>query len=213
MSESNIETLRSYEERFQEYIEGTAQTVSGAVKDWIDATVATLPAGARVLELGSAFGRDAAYIAAKGVTVECTDAVAGFVSHLQSKGLAARQFNVLTDELEGRYDMIFANAVMLHFTRSDFSFVLIKLLHALNPGGRFAFSLKQGQGESWSSEKIGAPRFFCYWDRDTLEPFLREAGFVDWTIEAALTTRAHAQWLFVTAYAPSLNQDEARSQD
>jgi hypothetical protein len=127
MSGSNIETLRSYGERVQEYIEGTSQTVVGAAKDWIDTALSGLPAEARLVELGSAFGRDAAYIASKGFAVECTDAVPGFVSQLQARGFTARQFNVITDDLDDQYDLIFANAVMLHFNRSEFSFVLKKL--------------------------------------------------------------------------------------
>ncbi|HLN23263.1 MAG TPA: methyltransferase domain-containing protein [Patescibacteria group bacterium] len=201
MNDSNSETLRSYDGRVQEYIDGTAQTVSGAAKEWIDAALSGLPAEAKLVELGSAFGRDAAYIAAQGFAVECTDAVPGFVSQLQDRGFTARRFNVLTEDLGDRYDLILANAVLLHFDRREFSFVLKKLLRSLNSGGRFAFSLKRGQGESWSSEKISAPRFFCYWEREDLEPLLRDAGFAGWNIEAAQTTRAHVDWLFVIARA------------
>jgi SAM-dependent methyltransferase len=202
MSDTNRETLRSYQAHVQDYIERTAQTVTGAAKDWIDAALSGLPAEARLIELGSAFGRDAAYIAARGFAVECTDAVADFVAHLHAKGFAARRFNALTDDLQDRYDLILANAVMLHFNRSEFALVLKKLSRALKSGGRFAFSLKGGQGESWSTGKIGAPRFFCYWERETLEPFLRDAGFARWTVETVHTDRAHAEWLFVIAHAP-----------
>jgi len=201
MTASNRETLRSYEGRVQEYIEGTAQTVTGAVKDWIDAALFDLPATAGLVELGSAFGRDAAYIASKGFEIECTDAVPAFVSQLQARGFEARQFNALSDDLDDRYDLILANAVMLHFDRSEFAFVLNKLARSLKSGGRFAFSLKRGRGESWSSEKIGAPRYFCYWERENLEPLLRDAGFAGWTVEQALTARSHAEWLFVIAQA------------
>jgi SAM-dependent methyltransferase len=202
MSGSNSETLRSYEGGIEKYIEGTSQNVAGAAKDWIDAALSGLPAGAKVLELGSAFGRDAAYIASKGFAVECTDAVPGFVAELSARGFSARSFNALTDELDDRYDLIFANAMMLHFDRGEFAFVLKKIRLALKSGGVFAFSLKGGQGESWSSAKIGAPRFFCYWERENLEPRLRDAGFKAWTIEQATTQRDHADWLFIIARAP-----------
>ncbi|MGO9171587.1 MAG: class I SAM-dependent methyltransferase [Rhodomicrobium sp.] len=202
MGVSNSETLRSYERHVNAYTDGTLQVVFGAAKDWIDGVLADLPREAKLVELGSAFGRDAAYIASKGFEIECTDAVSGFVSKLQAGGFNARLFNVLTDDLSEKYDLIFANAVLLHFDRREFSFVLKKLFHSLKGNGRFAFSLKQGQGESWSNEKIDAPRYFCYWERDNLEPLLKEAGFARWTIYEALTNRAHAEWLFITAYAP-----------
>jgi SAM-dependent methyltransferase len=196
---SNTETLRSYGGRVQEYIEGTSQIVSDVAKDWIDAALSGLKAKAKILELGSAFGRDAAYILSKGFHVECSDAVEGFVSHLRARGFNARPYNAITDDLTEKYDLILANAVMLHFDRREFAFVLKKMLRSLSDGGRLAFSLKAGEGESWSDAKIGAPRFFCYWRKDELEPFLTDAGFSSWSIEMASTDRSHAEWMFIIA--------------
>ncbi|HTH16784.1 MAG TPA: class I SAM-dependent methyltransferase [Magnetospirillum sp.] len=199
---TNDETLRSYRDRVQEYVDRTAHEVTGASKDWIDAALSGLPASARVLELGSAFGRDAAYMAAKGYRVECTDAVPEFVERLRESGFNARPFNALTDELEAGYDLILANAVLLHFSRDEFARVLGKLRRSLGDGGRFAFSLKRGRGEEWSRMKLGAPRFFCYWEPHQLEAPLREAGFASWSVNEALTGRVHAEWLYVIATAP-----------
>ena len=200
VSVTNSETLQSYEARVQEYIDGTSQILVGAAKEWIDAALADLSPEAKIVELGSAHGRDAAYIVSKGFEVECTDAVAGFISQLQAKWFNARHYNALTDDLGNEYDLILANAVLLHFNKAELALVLRKLLHSLKKGGRLAFSLKQGQGEVWSVAKIGAPRFFCYWEQAELEPFLGSAGFTRWSIEEALTGRVHAEWLFVIAF-------------
>lgn len=202
MTGSNSETLASYQDRVQQYVDGTAQEVFGAAKAWIDRALDGLATDARILELGSAFGRDAAYMAAKGFTVECSDAVPGFVALLREKGFAARRLNLLTDAVDGPYDLILANAVLLHFTRAEFAAVLTKLAAALNPGGRLAFSLKKGLGEAWSDAKIGAPRYFCYWDCETLEPALSEAGLAHWDLREEMTERAHGEWLFLIARAP-----------
>lgn len=199
MTGSNARTLLSYDQRVEAYVDGTSQEVSGPAKGWLDEALLGLPRDARLLELGSAFGRDAAYIQALGYSLECTDAVPGFVELLTQRGFSARLFNLLTDELAGPYDLIIANAVLLHFNQAEFSQVLAKIKAALGPGGRFAFSLKAGQGEGWSTEKIGAPRYFCYWTPQDLEPHLRAAGFSHWKIVQAQTTRAHADWLFVLA--------------
>ncbi len=201
MSGSNAGKLQSYAGHIQDYIDGTSTKVEGGLKSWLDAALAGFSAEARIVELGSAFGRDAAYVLSQGFRIECTDAVSGFVQALEAKGFAARLFNALTDDLPGPYDLILANAVMLHFTRDELALVLGKMRRALGPGGRFAFSLKRGQGEAWSSEKIGAPRFFCYWEQDRLVPVLSDAGFSAWTIDAASMQRAHAEWLFVIASA------------
>jgi SAM-dependent methyltransferase len=199
MNGSNDETLRSYEARVQEYVDGTTHVVSGAVKVWIDESLAGLSPRAKILELGSAFGRDAAYIAAQGFEVERTDAVEGFVDHLNAQGLGARLFNVITDDFVGKYDFIFANAVLLHFNAEEFLIALIKIRRALKSPGRLSFSLKMGQGESWSSEKINSPRFFRYWQSHELDKPLHDAGFSGWTIKEEKTTRTHAEWLFVIA--------------
>lgn len=202
MSDSNDRTLQSYGARVQAYIDGTAPVAGGEAKTWIDSLLADLPPAASVFELGAAFGRDADYIRSRGFAIECADAVPGFVEVLRARGFAARLLNVLTDEFDGRYDLIFANAVLLHFTVDEFALVLAKLRGALAPGGRLGFSLKRGRGEEWSSAKIDAPRFFRYWEREDLPSFLRGAGFASWDIVAARTARAHADWLFVTARTP-----------
>ncbi|RWD43445.1 hypothetical protein [Mesorhizobium sp.] len=79
--------------------------------------------------------------------------------------------------------------------------MLKKLRATLNEGGRLAISLKRGDGEEWSDAKLGAPRYFCYWQPDRLEPVLRTAGFSGWTIKEEMTDCAHAAWLYVIATA------------
>ena len=199
MSQCNAETLQSYDRHVADYVDGTAQEVSGPSRNWIDAALAGLPAEAEIFELGSAFGRDAAYIRGRGYRVDCSDASRGFVDHLRGLGVEARLFNALTDPLAGPWHLILANAVLLHFNREECAAVLAKMAGALAPGGRFAFSLKAGEGEGWSSHKLNAPRYFCYWQPEQLPPLLRQAGFQDWEITAADTDRQHGKWLYVIA--------------
>lgn len=59
---NNNRTIESYNSHIQEYMDGTPHEVSGYVKDWLDKTFADIPKGAHILEFGSAFGRDAAYL-------------------------------------------------------------------------------------------------------------------------------------------------------
>lgn len=129
---------------------------------WLDEAVAGLPSNARILELGSGFGRDAEYLAGLNYSVECTDAAQAFVDLLNKRGLNARKLNVIADGLDGSYNLVLANAVLLHFTREQTKEVLRKVLASLKPGGTFAFTLKQGDGEKWTEEKLGAPRYFCF---------------------------------------------------
>lgn len=199
MTASNEQTLRTYDAHVTDYVAGTAQVVSGPSKDWIDAALRGLPPDARILELGSAFGRDAAYIQQRGFRVECTDASQGFLDYLRDEGFDVRLFNALTDTLTEDYDLILANAVLLHFNRDEFQTVLGKMAGALKPGGRFAFSLKRGDGEDWSTMKLNAPRYFCYWQPEQLPPLIQMAGFEHWDVSSVETQRRHAEWIYAIA--------------
>lgn len=199
MSETNQRTIDSYNGHIQEYIDVTPQEVPDPVKSWIDASVSGLPLDARIIEIGSAFGRDAAYIESLGYSVERTDASEGFVVWLQQHGYSARKLNAISDELTGPYDLVFADAVLLHFTSQEMTDVLSKVYSALSDNGRLSFSLKQGEGESWSEDKLGAPRFFCYWTRDQLELLLQKTGFMRIQIEDDSLGQNGTKWLHVVA--------------
>ncbi|MFD2235114.1 methyltransferase domain-containing protein [Phaeospirillum tilakii] len=199
MDDVNGATLDSYEQHVAEYVGGTPGAVSGEVRDWIGAALEGLAPTARLVEIGSGFGRDAAYIQGKGYRIETTDAAESFVAELRRRGFAARRFDLRRDRLEPGQDLILANAVLHHFPRGQLGAILGQLAGALAPGGRLAFSLKRGTGEEWSSAKLGAPRFFCYWEPEQLAPLLAAAGFADWDIVEANTKRAHAAWLYLIA--------------
>jgi len=177
MATNNEVTLQSYEKGIANYVEKTTNTVSGVVKNFIDTALLLLPKEARIIEIGSGFGRDAAYIESHGFTVERTDAAHAFVELLQNKGYQAQHFNVITDEFTRQYDLVFANAVFLHFTRAELAGVLNKAYKALASNGILAFSVKMGEGEEWTSAKVGNPRYFCYWQLDALTQILEKSGF------------------------------------
>lgn len=202
MSESNDTTLQSYEGNAQAYVAGTPQDVSGAVRDWLDEAVSELSSDARILEFGSAFGRDAAYLQGLGYKVECSDAADAFVVLLQKKGFNARTLNAITDDIAGPYELILANAVLLHFNRQETADVLAKVFAALSDGGKFAFTLKQGVGESWSDEKLNAPRYFCYWTKEQIAELLSGAGYENLYINAGTGAR-DVKWLHIIACKPA----------
>jgi SAM-dependent methyltransferase len=201
MNDSNATTVQSYDQHIQEYIDGTPQTVDSFIADWINTILAGLPQTARILELGTAFGRDADYIENKGYTVQRTDGTPGFVTLLQDNGHKARILNAITDDLGAGYNLIFADAVLLHFTRDEAQHVITKAYGALADGGRFAFSLKIGEGEAWEQTKLHAPRFFCYWTRGTIQPVIEQAGFADIHItdDYVSDVGSKAKWIHIIA--------------
>lgn len=197
----NALTLRSYDQNAERYVEGTSQEVSEGVKKWLEAALRELPCAARIFEIGSAFGCDAAAMQARGHRVACSDATPAFVALLQEKGFDARRFDALGDPLpDAPYDLIYANAVLLHFEREALGPLLGKIHAALNPGGRFAFSLKQGEGEAWVEAKRMLPRYFCYWRQDAVERELAQAGFARWTVDDDPTGHGGDAWLRFIAF-------------
>lgn len=176
-NDNNSITLQSYEAGIQDYIAGTTEEVSGSIKVWIDYTISLLPTEPRIIEIGSAFGRDARYIESHGYSVERSDAAEGFIKLLQNEGYNAKLFNILKDPFEGKYDLVFANAVFLHFTPLELQKVLEKIHASLSNEGILSFSVKHGEGEEWSLAKVGNPRYFCYWQADAIKALLKANGF------------------------------------
>jgi predicted TPR repeat methyltransferase len=173
----NEATIRSYESAIVEYVQGTPAEVPDSFKEWILGTLRLLSPGAKIIEIGSGFGRDAEYIESFGFQVERTDATDGFIALLKEKGCQVRKFNILTDPFTSQYDLVFADAVFLHFTRDELQRTLKKVHAALHPGGILSFSVKKGEGEAWSMSKINKPRYFCFWSEMQLRSLLQDAGF------------------------------------
>jgi predicted house-cleaning noncanonical NTP pyrophosphatase (MazG superfamily) len=194
-AQNNSVTLQAYERNVQAYVAGTPQDVTGVMQVWIDQTLSLVSKSGLIFEIGSGFGRDAKYMQSAGYQVEVSDATQGFVDLLREQGWPVGQFNVLKDQFTKKYDLIFANAVLLHFTPAELVEVLVKISQSLNPKGVLAFSLKLGDGTGWSEHKLNAPRFFCYWQPESITKLLGECGF---EVEF-LNSDVEQKWLYIIA--------------
>lgn len=199
--DDNTQTLESYNITVSKYIETSPQIVDGQLKAWIDNNLSKLGSEAKILEIGSGSGKDADYFVSKGYKMELTDASQGFVDHLNKTGKNARMLNALTDELGDNYDMVFADAVFLHFKRSQLKLVLDKVYEALKPNGHIVFSLKAGRGEEITNRKLDVPRYFCFWEEDDIENMLAETKFSEIEIETIDDYRGKGRpdWLLINA--------------
>lgn len=201
MSEKNHnqQTLHTYETKIQEYIDSTPSQINEAEYPWIDQALYLIPKTGKILELGSGFGRNALYIQELGYDIECTDAVPGFVELLKQKKLRAYALDVLKDDFGAQYAMIFANGVLVHFTPEETSEILSKAHASLEENGILAFSVKQGDGSKWTDEKLGAPRYFQYWQPEALTQLLVSHGFECVTMTEGDTSLRNASWLYAIA--------------
>jgi len=179
-AERNMHTLRAYEMSTSEYGINTSVDLSSVGWSWLDTAmhlrarspdISHLP----ILEIGSATGRDAAYIEDRyGASVMRTDATTTFVDRLRSQGHEAHVLNALTDDLGGPYSMIFANGVVSHFSEKQAMDFISRAVDSLVRGGVLAFSVKTTMGwddqEGWDvmappstldtlTRKIQPPRY------------------------------------------------------
>lgn len=168
-SATNRMTLAAYEAAAALY---EARSIRGAgFAAFLERVASMLPAGSTVLEIGSATGADAIAFERHGHRIRRTDAATSFVSMLRERGYSADVLNILTDDPGGPWDLIWANAVFLHFTPAEFAGVL-DTTAAAAPTGLLAFSVKEGDGAAWSTAKLDRPRYFTYWREPELRALL-----------------------------------------
>jgi len=193
--EANAVTLASYDATLDAYAAGTPDRVSGELGDWLDRAVEGLSPTARIREIGSGLGRDAAYLEAAGFRVRRSDASVGFAARLQAQGVEVDLIDVMRDDLSDGWDVVIANAVLLHLTVPQCRIAVSRVRAALSPGGRFAFTLKIGVGTCWTSEKLGLQRLFTYWQEPDIRAVLADSGFA--TVEQS--AEPASGWLHLVA--------------
>jgi SAM-dependent methyltransferase len=156
-----------------------AEQIRASHHAFLSQSLETVPKDGKLFEVGSGYGRDAVFIRSLGYDIQVSDAVDSFVERLKREGFNPTKFNLITDEFTDKYNYILANAVLVHFTKSDVEAAIKKIHDALEPDGIFAFSLKQraGGGEDWKTDIAGEKRYFSYWDIGEIEKIVERLGF------------------------------------
>lgn len=163
------------------------------------ARIAKLVDGGTILELGSGPGRDAEYLESFGLSVTRTDGALAFVEMMRAEGFTAEVLDIRTGQFNGTYDAVVANAVLLHLRRDEFEFVARKSRGVVGAEGMFAFTVKKGDGTSWSKAKLGLPRHFTFWQEGQLRQVLATCGWETLSIDTVVGPTA--DWLHVIARA------------
>ena len=196
------ETVRSYDRDAAAYVARTA-AVPDSVRAALEQLAARLGPGARVVEIGSGGGRDALLMEQLGLAVRRTDVTPAFVALLREQGHACDHLDPLVDDLtspEGPYDAVWANASLLHVARADLPTVLGRLAEVTRPGGLLQVSLKEGDGEGWSTHgTIRGPRHFTYWAAAAVESVVRVAGWGDVVVGHGTGGDRGETWLELSA--------------
>lgn len=179
---SNARTVAAYENCALAYAADVPPPTGWAARS-LQQLADSLPAGARVLELGSGPGWDADFLEERGLSVHRTDVTAAFVDFQIQRGKQAQLLDALSDDIAGRYDGIAMLCVLQHFERADLDAVLRKFAAALSDGGMLLLSYPLGDDEYWQKTDSGDYRV-VRWSGDALDERLHAAGFaVAWDLE------------------------------
>ena len=197
MSDPRADTIAAYQADAAAYAAGTATVSESDARD-LDEFAARVGAGGRVLEIGSGAGRDARELEGRGLVVRRTDITPAFVELMRGDGFEADVVDPLVDDLGDGYDAVWANAVLLHLSRDEMGVVLGRLHDATRPGGKFYLSVKEGDGERWSTHgHVAGARHFTYWREAQLRAVLEAAG---WTVRTVRHIQGQRDpWLDVYA--------------
>jgi SAM-dependent methyltransferase len=203
---ANAVTLATYEQAAERFRASIPTTAHGPLLEIFELLGTHLQPGATVLELGSGTGRDALELEGLGYRVRRTDGAASFVEMMRADGQQADQLNALTDEFGGPYDLVFADAVFLHFDRDQLAMVLNK---ASKAAGLLAFSIREGEGDEWSYRHLDLPRHITKWQEPALRQLLTTCG---WTPVAVLRGQTPVGgWLYVLAQRDASTQGRTSS--
>ena len=177
-----VETVAAYQQHAASYAAGVADALDGDLAVFLGTFADRVGTGSSVLEVGSGSGRDALALEGLGVRVRRTDITPAFVDLLRAGGHVADVLDPLHDDLGGPWDGVWADAVLLHVGRGDLPVVLCRLHDATRAGGTLGLTLKEGDGEAWSTHgNVTAPRHFTYWREDPLRTVLEGAG---WSVDS-----------------------------
>jgi SAM-dependent methyltransferase len=177
MNDPVSKTRDTYDAIGAEFLENSRDR--SEMHGWLDRFASSLPAGTLVLDLGAGPGFDSAELRKRGVEAICVDLSLGMLR------AGVREFpgpRVQSDLRRLPFPSCsvcgaWANASLLHLSRTEASLALREIRRVLQPSGILHVSVKRGSGAEWESERYGKPRWFQYWSDSELDEALQAVGF------------------------------------
>lgn len=178
MQDYQKETIDTYNAKAQVY----KQTRGGLMMTKQIQTFLGYVQGKKILEIGSAVGRDAREFIDAGYDYLGVDMSEGLLE-VAREHVPEAEF-ILADVLalpfsDNEFGGIWCCATLLHLKREDMPQALAQIHRVLKPGGAAYVSVKKGVGEENKEEKQfdSLHRFFTYYKEEELEGLCRSAGF------------------------------------
>jgi len=173
-------TKESYQQLAADYAQ--AQQERGSLQAQVGRFVALLQPGGLVLDVGCGPGWDTAVLQAHhfiAIGLDFTHEMMRVGREEHGLQVPFVQADMRRLPFAGQFDGIWACASLLHLSRGDVLPTLREFHRLLKSGGVVYLSVKLGSGEKWipTSYNRPLPRFFTYWQPETLDPLLETAAF------------------------------------
>ncbi len=172
-------TLQSYEKWVQRFSDKTPPVINddSTLGKWIQFFLSQLQKDDEILEIGTGTGKDADYMESRGYHVTRSDAVDAFIEMNKQRWKNILKLDILDFDFTRMVQGVFANMVLLHFTKLQFRTIVQHIASILPVWAIFAFSMKKGEWSEIEETSIGEPRFFQYWHEDNLKDELWKLWF------------------------------------
>ena len=151
---------------------------------------ARMPAGARVLDLGSGAGLPSTKALAGRFVVTGVDISEGQIEAARRNVPEASFLQADMAQIDfppGSFDGVIAFYAISHLPREEHGRLFQRIASWLVPGGLFLATLGASDSPDWIGEWLGRPMFFSAYDADTNRRLLAEAGF-DLLIDEVIET-------------------------
>ena len=169
-------TLESYEKEAQSFTD-RASLINSSEWDlgkWIQFFLSQMDQDGEILELGTGMWRDADYIESLGYHIIRSDAVDSFIEMNKQRWKDIIKLDLLDFDFTRIVQWVFANKVLLHFTKPQFREIVQHIADILSVWGIFALSLKKWEWSEMIKNKMDEMRFFQYRHEDDLkEEFMK----------------------------------------
>jgi ubiquinone/menaquinone biosynthesis C-methylase UbiE len=177
-------TLQAYDQHAEEWAANrTNNDLWREDREWF---LSQLNPGDRVVEFGVGTGNAGVRLINAGLDYTGIDGSAGMLA-VAGKSITSGRLRladlreVALQDGEDRFDGFWCAATLLHIPRDEIRSVLRRIRVMLMDGACGFISVKDGKGDGWPREewddRLAAPRFFCYWEKDEFADVLTKCGF------------------------------------
>lgn len=198
-------TVAAYEAHAERFEKRESQA-AGRTPVFLTRTLATLASPAHVLDLGCGSGHDALIFLRAEHTVLGVDATPSFVDRARVRaGRFPQRARFTVADMRtytpphARFDLIWANASLIHVPKRALPGVLGRLHAALKPGGRLVATLHNGRREGVHPGTWIPGRFFASYVKSELFHYVKSAGFRIEALDGVVNEDRKGRWLNLSA--------------